>query len=112
MARKKNPEIIISAEISESLDSKETVNISEAAQVIKKAKAKSERKSSSKNLKEKILTMIPSMNKGSHLTVYTFPDGRTELVWDDAALLKDVKDAILSVEQVKSTTRKKKAKNV
>ena len=58
----------------------------------------------------------PKVEKGSHLTVTTYPDGRTELEWDDAALLKEVQDAILSVEQaakpaVKST-RKKKAENV
>ena len=39
--------------------------------------------------------------KGSHLTVTTFSDGRTKLDWDDEALLKDVRDAILSVEQRK-----------
>ena len=39
--------------------------------------------------------------KGSHLTVTTFSDGRTELLWDDEALLNDVRDAILSVEQRK-----------
>ena len=36
----------------------------------------------------------PIIKQGSHLTVKTFEDGRTELVWDDAALLKDVTDAI------------------
>ncbi len=35
--------------------------------------------------------------KGSHLTVTTYPDGRTELEWDDAQLLKDVQDALASV---------------
>ena len=40
----------------------------------------------------------PKINQGSHLTVKTFEDGRTELIWDDAALLKEVKDAILSYE--------------
>lgn len=39
----------------------------------------------------------PMMNQGSHLTVKTFEDGRTELVWDDEALLNEVKAAILSV---------------
>jgi hypothetical protein len=57
----------------------------------------------------------PTVVKGNHLTVTTYPDGRTELVWDDEALLKEVQDAILSVEQaikpaVKST-RKKKVSN-
>ena len=58
----------------------------------------------------------PMMNQGSHLTVKTFKDGRTELIWDDEALLRDVRAAILSVEladikpavKAKVTTRKKK----
>ena len=36
--------------------------------------------------------------KGSHLTVTTYPDGRTELEWDDDALLNDVRLAILKAE--------------
>ena len=61
-------------------------------------------------------TKEPTVVKGNHLTVTTYPDGRTELVWDDAAVLKEVQDAILSSEQatksaVKST-RKKKVSNV
>lgn len=36
--------------------------------------------------------------KGSHLTVTTYPDGKTELVWDDEALMRDVQDAIKSYE--------------
>ena len=43
----------------------------------------------------------PMMNQGSHLTVKTFEDGRTELIWDDEALLNEVKAAILSVVNVK-----------
>ena len=39
-----------------------------------------------------------SIVKGSHLTVITFADGRTELVWDDAKLEKEVREAIASVE--------------
>lgn len=58
--------------------------------------------------------------KGSHLTVTTFSDGSTKLDWDDAALLKEVQDAILSVElaamkpavRAKVSTRKKKDSNV
>jgi hypothetical protein len=41
----------------------------------------------------------PMMNQGTHLTVKTFEDGRTELIWDDAALTQEVKAAILSVNQ-------------
>jgi hypothetical protein len=60
----------------------------------------------------------PVMNQGSHLTVKTFEDGHTELVWDDAQLLKDVQDAIASSEianmkpavKAKAVTQKKKAK--
>lgn len=36
--------------------------------------------------------------KGSHLTVTTFPDGKTMLEWDDKALLKEVQEALKSVE--------------
>ena len=49
--------------------------------------------------------------KGSHLTVTTYPDGRTELEWDDEALMRDVQEAIASVSApaVKAkATRKKK----
>ena len=40
----------------------------------------------------------PIINQGSHLTVKTFEDGRTELLWDDEALARDVCEAIASVE--------------
>lgn len=58
----------------------------------------------------------PKMNQGSHLTVKTFEDGRTELIWDDEALARDVREAIASVElanmkpavRAKAGTRKKK----
>jgi predicted component of type VI protein secretion system len=40
----------------------------------------------------------PMINQGSHLTVKTFKDGRTELIWDDEALLNEVKAAILTYE--------------
>jgi S-adenosylmethionine/arginine decarboxylase-like enzyme len=54
--------------------------------------------------------------KGSHLTVTTYPDGRTELEWDDEALLRDVRAALLkaestisvSIEEKPKRTRKKK----
>lgn len=54
----------------------------------------------------------PKINQGSHLTVKTFENGKTELVWDDEALLRDVRDAILSVKSSDSATApKKKATN-
>jgi len=49
--------------------------------------------------------------KGSHLTVTTFSDGTTKLDWDDEALLRDVREAIASVEgavEKPKRTRKKK----
>ena len=36
----------------------------------------------------------PIIKQGSHLTVKTFEDGRTELIWDDEALLRDVQNAL------------------
>jgi len=57
----------------------------------------------------------PKIKQGSHLTVKTFEDGSTELIWDDAALLRDVQDAILKhdsaspvVNKQSKTVRKKK----
>ena len=40
----------------------------------------------------------PVINQGTHLTVKTFEDGSTELIWDDAQLLKEVQEAIASAE--------------
>lgn len=40
----------------------------------------------------------PVVVKGSHLTVTTWPNGRTKLEWDDDALLRDVQQAILKYE--------------
>ena len=60
----------------------------------------------------------PKVVKGSHLTVTTYPDGRTALEWDDEALVKEVREALASVElsemkpsvRAKVATRKKKEK--
>jgi DNA-binding protein YbaB len=60
----------------------------------------------------------PKVVKGNHLTVTTHPDGRTELVWNDAALLDEVREALESAElaamkpavRAKAATRKKKEK--
>lgn len=53
----------------------------------------------------------PSVVKGTHLTVITDENGKTTLEWDDEQLLKEVREAIASIEVVpaKKTTRKKKA---
>ena len=61
----------------------------------------------------------PKITQGSHLTVKTFEDGKTELIWDDEALLRDVRDAITSSElanmkpnvKAKVANRIKKAKS-
>lgn len=56
----------------------------------------------------------PTIVKGSHLTVTTFPDGRTELEWDWDILVNEVREACASVElanmkpAVKAKTNKNK----
>ena len=55
----------------------------------------------------------PKVTQGSHLTVTTHEDGRTELKWDDEALMRDVLAAIASVgttEVVEKPKRTRKAK--
>ena len=62
---------------------------------------------------------LSSVVKGSHLTVTTLPDGKTVLEWDDAALLRDVQEAIKTHELIqltpavrtKAATRAKKLKS-
>lgn len=56
-------------------------------------------------------TKWPKIDQGSHLTVKTFENGRTELVWDDEALTRDVKNAILSYESSVPASETKKVKN-
>lgn len=51
----------------------------------------------------------PTIVVGTHLTVTTYPDGRTELDWDDEQLLKEVREAIASVEAPVKKPRKKKS---
>jgi hypothetical protein len=52
----------------------------------------------------------PKISQGTHLTIKTFEDGHTELVWDDDRLLEEVRQAIASVEQNDSVTPTKKTK--
>ena len=40
----------------------------------------------------------PKIVQGTHLTVKTFQDGSTELIWDDEQLLKEVRMALLKAE--------------
>jgi hypothetical protein len=67
----------------------------------------------------KLVFAEPKIVKGSHLTVTTYPDGKTTLEWDDEALMRDVRAAILKAEsnipadmkpnvKAKVVTRKKK----
>lgn len=69
--------------------------IEETKKAIKKAKTTSKEK-------------FPKVVEGSHLTVYTYEDGSTKLVWDDEQLSKDVREALASVEQPKKVSKKKK----
>jgi hypothetical protein len=41
----------------------------------------------------------PTIKIGSHLTVYTYPDGNVELKWDDEALLRDVRNALAQYDK-------------
>lgn len=51
----------------------------------------------------------PSDVKGTHLTVTTHEDGSTTLEWDDEQLLKEVREAIASVEGKPKKAPAKKA---
>ena len=44
---------------------------------------------------------------GSHLTVMTLEDGTTHLKWDDEALMRDVNNAIASLESLVEVTEQK-----
>lgn len=52
----------------------------------------------------------PIINQGTHLTVKTFEDGSTELIWDHDQLLKEVREAIASVDSVEIKPKKGKKK--
>ena len=64
--------------------------------------------------KKKSKEVWPKVVKGSHLTVTTYENGKTELEWDDEALTRDVQKALtdyensVKVNTVKTTKRKKK----
>ena len=50
----------------------------------------------------------PKIGQGTHLTVKTFEDGNTELVWDWDALVSEVRNAILKAESVMPVTNEVK----
>lgn len=59
------------------------------------------------------ITDAVTVVKGSHLTVTTYPDGKTVLEWDDDALMRDVQNALTEYEKstkVKTTETKPKRK--
>ena len=58
---------------------------------------------------KKAKTVYPKVTVGNHLTVTEYEDGRTELVWDDDQLLKEVRAAIASVSSVEVKPKKKAA---
>jgi len=58
--------------------------------------------------KKKTESHDPTVVKGTHLTVTTFPDGKTLLKWDDKALLKEVRLALKSVAKTKRKIIKEK----
>ena len=54
----------------------------------------------------------PTVVKGSHLTVTTFHDGKTELEWDWDALVNEVREACASVKPIKPAVKAKSKKSV
>jgi hypothetical protein len=56
----------------------------------------------------------PKIVQGTHLTVKTFEDGHTELVWDWDALVKEVREACDSAElaNMKPAVKAKSKKSV
>ena len=61
-----------------------------------------------------VSSLPDSVKVGSHLTVSTYSDGRTELEWDWDALVKEVREACASVElaNTKPAVRAKSKKSV
>jgi hypothetical protein len=68
-------------------------------------------------MKSKSTSNWPKVTKGSHLTVTTYENGKTELEWDDVQLAKDVHIAINEYEKtlvsneipIKKSRKKKQA---
>jgi hypothetical protein len=63
---------------------------------------------------QEVSSLPDSIQKGSHLTVTTYSDGKTKLEWDDEALLNDVREAIKSAElaNMKPAVKAKSKKSV
>lgn len=54
---------------------------------------------------KKTNAQYPIVNKGNHLTVITHENGKTELIWDDDALLEEVRAA--TSQSTKKSSKKK-----
>ena len=57
----------------------------------------------------------PKIVQGTHLTVITYEDGKTELIWDWDALVSEVRAACLKAESTvpaTAETKPKRAKKV
>lgn len=67
------------------------------------------KKSKKEHRPDQVIDIWPQVVKGSHLTVITHQNGKTELIWDDEALLNDVKVAMANVSEVKPKRKGKKA---
>jgi hypothetical protein len=68
-----------------------------------------------KKTKQKKVNSWPKIEQGTHLTVTTHENGRTELVWDWNALVSEVRAALLKAESTipaTTETKPKKAKKV
>ena len=63
---------------------------------------------------QEVSSLPYSVKVGSHLTVTTYSDGRTELEWDWDALVKEVREACASVElaNTKPAVKAKSKKSV
>ena len=63
---------------------------------------------------QEVSSLPDSVKVGSHLTVSTYSDGRTELEWDWDALVKEVREACASAElaNMKPSVKAKSKKSV
>jgi hypothetical protein len=63
---------------------------------------------------EEVSSLPDSIQVGSHLTVSTYSDGRTELEWDWDALVKEVREACANAElaNMKPAVKAKSKKSV
>ena len=62
--------------------------------------------------KKKIEETWPKVTVGSHLTVTTYENGRTELKWDDEALRREIREVCAPKETVAvKPKRQKKTSN-